>query len=160
MEKKIAAKRRQLELINMQRAKQSALMKKFADEEGMDYEPSNESNHIICSICNDSCNEDEQNLFGVLVYFQTGSVVEDSVTAKTSSFALGETPMEVETDSVEGSLMATYRDFETEAVSSFQKVHPSPSNLFSFLPYVELKTCAHHAHLSCIQTYKQSFMVI
>lgn len=40
----------------------------------------------------------------------------------------------------EGILMATYRDFEKEAIPAFYKVYPE-SSVFSLLSYVELRVC-------------------
>jgi ferredoxin len=163
MEKKIAAKKRQLELLNQQKAKQSALMKKFAIEEGMHEEGDKmecePSELIHCSICNEACNEGQQNLFGVMIYAQTGSVIEDSITAKTNSLAIGKTKMETIEKPTEGALMASYRDFEREAISAFQKVYPDPSVVFSLLPYMELKTCVHYAHLDCYEKYRETVKV-
>lgn len=81
LEKKMAARKRQLELLQQQKAKQSALLKRMADEEGLsddgmetDQAPKFD---IICSICNDNCdNNNIQKPFGLLIYLQTGSVTE------------------------------------------------------------------------------------
>lgn len=140
----MAARKRQMELLQMQKAKQSALLKRLADQEGvsddeMETDQAPEST-IVCSICNDNCDiKSMQKPFGLLVFIQSGSVTEDYVTASTSSeFVIGETQMETFGQALEGILMATYRDFENEAIPCFYKSY-TINTVFSLLPYCEIK---------------------
>lgn len=125
----------------------------------MDYEVSEDSTQIICSICNDNCNESERNSFGILIYSQTGSLTEDLITANTSDRVIGEVQMETVEQPTDGALLASYRDFETEAMPLFKHVYPDPLTVFSLLPYAELKSCAHYAHLSCYLNYRETVRV-
>lgn len=79
MDKKMAARKRQFELLEMQKAKQADLLKKFADKEGMNSafdktEISDRSSRsdVYCSICNDVCDDEYRSLFGSAIYVQTG----------------------------------------------------------------------------------------
>lgn len=164
LDKKMAARKRQLELLQQQKSKQLALLKRMADQEGvsdgeMDTDQAQNSD-IVCSICNDNCDSKNiQKPFGLLVFIQSGSVTEDCVTASTSSnFVIGEAQLDTFGQPLDGILMATYRDFENEAVPCFYK-HQDKNTVFSLMPYFEIKTCGHYAHLNCYETYRKTVMV-
>ncbi|KAI6184164.1 E3 ubiquitin-protein ligase [Aphelenchoides bicaudatus] len=163
LERKMAARKRQLELIQQQKMKQSALLKRMADieglsDDGMETDQTTKSD-IVCSICNDHCDDNNiQKPFGLLIYLQTGSVTEDSTPSPSSNTVIGETQMDAYEDPLEGNLVLTFRDFENDAIPCFYKKYPE-NTIFSLLPYVEIKTCGHHAHLGCYESYRRTVMM-
>ncbi|CAD5215843.1 unnamed protein product [Bursaphelenchus xylophilus] len=147
LEKKMAAKRRQMEIMRNKKVQNSALMSKLLEIEGLkedDIKEKENGQRYDCPICNGS--EGVEDAFGLFVYTQTTSVANGMIHKES-------TILNPDNSTTHGRY-DRFAYWEKQSAAVYNERFGD--NMVLTVSTGELKVCGHFAHLKCFENYKTS----
>ncbi|CAD5211492.1 unnamed protein product [Bursaphelenchus okinawaensis] len=144
--KKMAARKRQMEIMKSKKAQNETRMAKLMKEEGMKEDDIKESSsqRFDCPICNGS--QGVEDVFGLFAYIQTTSVSNGMVHKDNVM-------LDPENGLAQGKF-DRYCIWEKSASAVYGDSYPG--NTITHISTGELKACGHYSHMKCFERYKAS----